>query len=122
MGGGVVSTQREGRAESAEANPPLWVRPWFIFLVALGLRLAFVPLLVGDLLNPARDHWDFGWETGRIAHTLASGHCFGSPFFGWTVPAAWLGPVYPALVAGFFTVFGTHSSAYASLLLSPNFP
>jgi hypothetical protein len=32
-----VSTQPEGRVESAEANPPLWARPWFIFLVALGV-------------------------------------------------------------------------------------
>ena len=115
-----MSTQREGRAESSEANPPLWVRPWFVFLVALGLRLAVVPLLVGDLLNPARDHWDFGWETGRIARSLASGHGFGSPFFGWTGPTAWMGPVYPAVVAGVFKVFGIYSAASAYVTLSLN--
>jgi hypothetical protein len=29
---------------------------------------------VGEQLNPARDHWVFGWETGRLARSLASGH------------------------------------------------
>jgi ABC-type glycerol-3-phosphate transport system permease component len=96
------------------------VRPWFVFLVALGLRLAVVPLLVGDLLNPARDHWDFGWETGRIARSLASRHGFGSPFFGWTGPTAWMGPVYPALVACVFKVFGIYSAASAYVTLSLN--
>ena len=115
-----MSTQREGRVESAEANPPLWAQPWFVFLVALGLRMAVVPFLVGDLLDPARDHWEFGWETGRIARSLASGHGFGSPFFGWTGPTAWMGPVYPALVAGVFKVFGIYSAASAYIILSLN--
>jgi Dolichyl-phosphate-mannose-protein mannosyltransferase len=115
-----VSTQCEGQVESAEANPPLWARPWFVFLVTLGLRLAVVPFLVGDRLNPARDHWVFGWETGRIARSLASGHGFGSPFFGWTGPTAWMGPVYPALVAGVFKVFGIYSAASAYVILSFN--
>jgi len=115
-----VTIQREGRAESAEANPPLWVRPWFVFLVALGLRLAVVPFLVGDELNPARDHWDFGWETGRIARSLASGRGFASPLFGWTGPTAWMGPVYPVLVAGVFKVFGIYSTVSAYVILSLN--
>src|SRR5260370_1116567 len=61
-----------------------------------------------------------GWETGRIAHSLASGHGFGSPFFGWTGPTAWMGPVYPALVAGVFKVFGIYSVASAYVILSLN--
>ena len=115
-----MSTQREGGVEAAEANPPLWARPWFVFMVALALRLAVVPFLVGDQLNPARGHWDFGWETGRIARSLASGHGFGSPFFGWTGPTAWMGPIYPALVAGVFKIFGIYSAASAWVILSLN--
>ncbi len=106
--------------EFAETSLRLWTRPWFIFLVALGLHLAVVPLLVGDRLNPVRDHWVFGWETGRIARSLASGHGFGSPFFGWTGPTAWMGPVYPALVAGVFKLFGIYSAASAYVTLSLN--
>lgn len=106
--------------ESAEADPPLWARPWFIFLVALALRLAVVPFLVADRLDPARDHWRFGWETGRIARSLASGHGFGSPFFGWTGPTAWMGPIYPALVAGAFKIFGIYSAASAWVILALN--
>src|ERR1700674_4552559 len=120
MEGGVMGAQREEQVESAEANPPFWVRPWFVFLVALGLRLAVVPFLVGDRLNPARDHWVFGWETGRIARSLASGHGFGSPFFGWTGPTACIGPVYAALVAGIFKAFGIYSAASAYVILSLN--
>jgi 4-amino-4-deoxy-L-arabinose transferase-like glycosyltransferase len=84
------------------------------------LRLAVVPFLVGDRLDPARDHWRFGWETGRIAHSLASGHGFGSPFFGWTGPTAWMGPVYPILVAGIFKICGIYSTGSAWVILSLN--
>ena len=113
-------TQIEERADSAQQNLRLWARPWFIFLVALGLRLAVVPLLVGEQLNPARDHWDFGWETGRLARSLASGHGFGSPLFGWTGPSAWMAPAYPALLAGGFKLFGIYSKASAYVILALN--
>ncbi len=117
---GLVITESAGRTKSAEANPRLWARPWFIFLVAFGLRLAVVPFLVGDRLNPAHDHWVFGWETGRIARSLAAGHGFGSPFLDWTGPTAWMGPIYPGLVAGVFKVFGIYSKASAWVILSLN--
>lgn len=103
-----------------ETAAPLWTRPWFIFLVAFALRLAVVPFLVGDRLNPARDHWVFAWETGRIARSLASGHGFGSPLLGWTGPTAWMGPVYPGLLAGVFEIFGIYSKASAYVILTLN--
>ena len=118
--GGPLITQSEERVESAETNRHLWAQPWFIFFVALVLRLAVVPFLAGDQLNPARDHWVFGWETGRIARSLASGHGIGSPLFGWTGPTAWMGPVYPSLVAAVFKVFGIYSKASAYVILSLN--
>jgi len=105
---------------TAEKEPLFWARAWFILLVALGLRLALVPLLVGNQLNPASDHWDFGWETGRIARSLASGRGFGSPLYGWTGPTAWMGPIYPGLLAGVFKLFGTYSKASAYVILSLN--
>jgi hypothetical protein len=110
----------EERVDSARQSVRLWARPWFIFLVALGLRLAVIPFLVGDQLDPARDHWVFGWEAGRLARSLASGHGYGSPLFGWTGPSAWMAPGYPALVAGVFKLFGIFSKASAYVILSLN--
>ena len=116
----LLITEIEERVDSAQQNLRLWARPWFIFLVALGLRLAIVPFLVGEQLNPARDHWVFGWETGRLARSLASGHGFGSPLFGWTGPSAWMAPAYPALLAGVFKLFGIYSKASAYIILALN--
>lgn len=98
----------------------LWTRPGIICLVALALRLAVVPFLAGDQLNPARDHWAFGWETGRIAQSLARGEGFGSPLFGRTGATAWMAPIYPGLVAGAFKMFGIYSKASAYAVLSLN--
>jgi uncharacterized membrane protein len=117
---GLLITRLEQRVDSTQQNLRVWARPWFIFLVALGLRLAIVPLLVGEQLNPARDHWVFGWETGRLARSLASGHGFGSPLFGWTGPSAWMAPGYPALLAGVFKLFGIYSKASAYVILALN--
>jgi len=93
---------------------------WFIVLIAFLLRLIVVPSVIGDHLNPGRDHWTFGWETGRIARSLASGHGFGSPFFGWTGPTAWLAPIYPWVLAAVFKIFGIYSKASAYVILSLN--
>jgi uncharacterized membrane protein len=116
----LLITGTEERVGSAQGNLQLWARPWFIFLVALGLRLAVVPFLVGEQLNPARDHWVFGWEAGRLARSLASGHGFGSPLFGWTGPSAWMAPGYPALLGAVFKLFGIYSKASAYVILSLN--
>jgi 4-amino-4-deoxy-L-arabinose transferase-like glycosyltransferase len=95
-------------------------RRWLIFLAAFALRLIVVGFLVGDQLGPDRDHWVFGWETGRIARSLASGYGFGSPLFGWTGPTAWMGPIYPSLLALVFAIFGIYTKASAYAILSLN--
>lgn len=112
-----LTGSNHGFARSAGGSSRLWERPWFIFLVALGLRLAVLPFLAGDRLDPARDHWRFAWEVGRIASSLASGRGFSSPLFGQTGPTAWMGPVYPCLLAGVFKIFGIYSSASAYVML-----
>jgi 4-amino-4-deoxy-L-arabinose transferase-like glycosyltransferase len=48
-------------------------------------------------------------ETGNIAYSLAAGHGFSSPYWQETGPTAWLTPVYPALVAAIFKIFGIHT-------------
>ena len=95
----------------------------FVFLVGLvafAVRVAVISFLIGDINNPTRDHWDFGWEEGRIARSIASGQGFSSPLFGNTGPTAWTCPVYPYLLAGVFRVFGIYSRTSAWAILTLN--
>ncbi|HEV2617143.1 MAG TPA: glycosyltransferase family 39 protein, partial [Candidatus Acidoferrales bacterium] len=96
---------------------------FLIVLLAFALRVAIIPFLLGGITTPARNHWTFGWEEGRIARSLASGEGFGSPLFGNTGPTAWTNPVYPYLLAGVFEVFGiyTKGAAWAMLIVNSLF-
>ena len=89
-------------------------------LVALAIRLVVMVFLLSEQLEPQRDHWHFGYETGRIARSIVQGHGFSSPLFGDTGPTAWMTPVYPYLVAGVFKVFGVYTKTSAIVLLSLN--
>ncbi|HET9742460.1 MAG TPA: glycosyltransferase family 39 protein [Terriglobales bacterium] len=62
----------------------------------------------------------FGWEGGRIAASIATGHGFSSPFRPGTGPTAWLAPLYPYLLAGIFKVFGVYTTASSIAILSIN--
>lgn len=62
----------------------------------------------------------FGFETGRIARSIALGRGFSSPFQPVTGPTAWLAPIYPYLLAGVFKVFGVYTIASAIVILSIN--
>lgn len=88
--------------------------------MALALRMLAVGFLYQDQMNPRRDHWPFGYETGRIARSIASGEGFANPLFQKTGPTAWMTPLYPYLVAGIFKVFGIYSATSALVLLSLN--
>ena len=90
---------------------------FWIVLAALAVRLAVMVFLYTEQLDPANDHWKFAYETGRLARSLASGQGFSSPLFGDTGPTAFLTPIYPAIVAGFFKVFGVYSKASAFAIL-----
>jgi hypothetical protein len=80
-----------------------------ILVIALGARVAFAwnqeRKMRADLVGLV----PFLNETGNIAYSLAAGHGFSSPYWQETGPTAWLTPVYPALVAGVFRVFGIHT-------------
>lgn len=99
-------------------SPGLWRRLALPLLVALVLRLVVVAFLYSDQLNPRRDHWPFAYETGKIASAIASGRGFSDPFFAETGPSAFMGPVYPYLLAGVFKVFGIYTAASAIVALS----
>src|SRR5690242_16784205 len=90
--------------------------------VALALRLVTMAYL--DPLQLALDrggfHWPFGYETGKIAASIAEGHGFSNPLFAPTGPTAWMTPVYPYIIAGIFKIFGVYSTASALVVLTFN--
>src|SRR5262249_42841226 len=89
-------------------------------LVALALRLA-VLTIGGTYRFPEReDHFSFGWETGRIARSIANGEGFSSPFHGHSGPTAWIAPLYPYFLAGLFKLFGVYSNPAAWVALAVN--
>src|ERR1700740_3014554 len=51
----------------------------FIVLVALLLRLAVIAVGHTYRITPRRDHFQFGWEMGRLARSIATGQGFSSP-------------------------------------------
>lgn len=89
-------------------------------VVALAVRLAVIPFVVDDTLNPAQDHWRFGWEEGKIARSVALGQGFANPLFGKTGPTSWSTPVYPLLLASVFKLLGIYTPASAWVILSLN--
>jgi len=106
-------TQTETRV-SRMTRPYVWMS-----LVALLVRLAVVPFVYRDWMDPfVLEHWAFG----LIARSIASGHGFGSPFAD-TGASALLPPVYSYLLAGIFKVFGieTRNSVLAALSLNSLF-
>ena len=91
------------------------VRSWthsifFIVLVAFLLRLAVITIGHTYRITPRRDHFQFGWEMGRIARSIATGQGFSSPTDLPTGPSAWAPPVYPYILAGVFKLFGIYSN------------
>lgn len=94
--------------------------PGWIVAVALFLRLVVAFSLIGDQFSPERDHFSFGWETGRIARSVALGEGFSSPLHAPTGPTAWMTPVYVYLVAAVFKVFGVYTLKSAVVILTLN--
>ncbi len=93
---------------------------FLMVLAALAIRLVVMVFQYQARLDPGRDHWEFGFETGRIARSIASGEGFGNPLFGNTGPTAWMAPVYPYLLAAVFKLFGIYSKTSALVILSLN--
>ena len=60
--------------------------PRVIFWTAFLLRVAYITLGHTYRITPINNHFEFGWETGRVAASLASGHGYSSPFSGDTGP------------------------------------
>jgi 4-amino-4-deoxy-L-arabinose transferase-like glycosyltransferase len=80
-----------------------------ILLIALGVRVAYARNQEHKMRADLVGLVPFLNETGNIAYSLAAGHGFSSPYWQETGPTAWLTPVYPALVAAIFKIFGIHT-------------
>lgn len=94
--------------------------PWWMAGIALFLRLAWIVIGHTYRLKSANNNFGFGWEMGRIAAAIASGHGFSDPFGPPTGPTAWEPPIYPYLTAGVFRTLGIYSKTSAFVLLSFN--
>jgi 4-amino-4-deoxy-L-arabinose transferase-like glycosyltransferase len=88
-----------------------------IVLTAFLLRLAVITVGHTYRITPRRDHFQFGWEMGRIARSIAMGQGFSSPTDLPTGPSAWEPPIYPYILAGIFKLFGIYSAASAFVIL-----
>jgi hypothetical protein len=97
-----------------------WQRP--ATMVWMGLFLRQMAIFIGHTyrISKLEGSFGFGWETGRIARSIALGQGFSSPFQPGTGPTAWLAPIYPYLLAGVFRIFGVYTTASAIAILSIN--
>ena len=113
------SLQAEASARRVERRP--WTHSvFFIVLIAFLLRLAVITIGHTYRITPRRDHFQFGWEMGRIARSIAMGQGFSSPTDLPTGPSAWAPPVYPYILAGVFKLFGIYSNLSAWVILTFN--
>jgi hypothetical protein len=95
---------------------------WLFWAVLTGwsVRLILVALVYKGFLDPARDHWEFAYEIGRVARSIALGQGFSNPYWADTGPTALLTPIYPYFLAGIFTTFGVYTKASALVFLAIN--
>jgi hypothetical protein len=97
--------------------------PWFIALIALLLRVAWLGYKIQVIPKEALAVVPFENEVGNVASALANGQGFCCLFRQPTGLTAWLTPVYPLLIAGIFKLFGTFTfgSFVASVSLNSLF-
>jgi Dolichyl-phosphate-mannose-protein mannosyltransferase len=94
--------------------------PWLMFWAAFAVRVLYLTLAHTYRIRPYDDHMLFGEEMGRIARALATGYGFADPFRGHTGPTAWVGPLFPLILAGVFKVFGVFTAQSAWVILTIN--
>ena len=108
-------------------NPDPFRAPRRIFWTGFLVRVLYLTLAHTFRIRPAEDHFQFGWEAGRIARALLTGYGYSDPFsnvyFAHTGSTAWLPPLYPLLLAGIFKLFGiyTHTSAWVLFTIQSAF-
>ncbi|HXN27477.1 MAG TPA: glycosyltransferase family 39 protein [Candidatus Acidoferrales bacterium] len=87
-------------------------------LVALAIRLGYMWQFQHIHPRQGVSVIPFLFESGNIAHSLATGHGFSSPFRVDTGPTAWMTPLFPLLLAGIIRLFGAYTfQAWAATVL-----
>jgi 4-amino-4-deoxy-L-arabinose transferase-like glycosyltransferase len=94
--------------------------PWAIFWAGLLVRILYVTFAHSYRINDIQDHFNFGYEMGRIARSLVTGYGYANPFNGNSGPTAWVPPLYPLLIAAVFKVFGIYTAISAWVMLALN--
>jgi 4-amino-4-deoxy-L-arabinose transferase-like glycosyltransferase len=113
-------TPAETNQPEESARQPLHRSILFIVLIALLLRLAVITIGHTCRITPRRDHFQYGWEMGRLARSIATGQGFSSPTDLPTGPSAWAPPLYPFILAAVFKLFGVYSALSAWVILAFN--
>jgi hypothetical protein len=102
-------------------NPPDPAQlPWRIFWTGFLIRVLYMTLAHTYRMRVLDDHFEFGWEMGRIARALVTGHGFANPFNGNSGPTAWTPPLYPLIIALAFKLFGVYTLKSAWFILMVN--
>ena len=91
-----------------------------MFWAGLLVRLLYLTVAHTYRFRPLQDHFQFGWEMGRIGRALATGYGFADPFDGHTGPTAWTPPLYPLLMGAAFKVLGVYSYGAGWVILAVN--
>jgi len=112
-------TPQEGRGLKGRLlDPSVRWQLLAVFFLAIVLRTAVTIYTGAYHPGEARGHWEFGYEAGRLAYSLATGQGFSSPMPEPTGPSAFLAPAYPFFVSCVFRVFGVYSEASAIAILA----
>ncbi len=99
------ATPQPTRPQGESGQSP-FDRMTLVFWVAFLVRVAYLTMAHTYRIRPFPDHFEYGWEMGRIARALATGCGYADPFAGHTGPTAWVTPLYPLLIACRFQAHG----------------
>lgn len=100
-----------------------WERPRNIFWAAFAVRVLCIGIGHTYHVRVRDDHWEFGYEAGRLARSLVTGHGYADPFNGPSGPSAWLPPLFPLIMAAAFKLFGvyTQKAVFAVMVVDSAF-
>lgn len=115
-----MTTAASSRLTVAHAVLPRAAHVIWPVLIALAVRLIVVTFVYPGFLVPGRQHWEFGYEMGKIAYSISQGHGFSNPYWIDTGPTAMITPVFPYLMSLAFLVFGPYTKAAALAILGFN--
>jgi 4-amino-4-deoxy-L-arabinose transferase-like glycosyltransferase len=114
------SAKPSSQPTGSNAGKSTFQTTYVVFWAAFLVRVLYITIARSYHFRTVDDHFFFGYEMGRIASSLATGHGFGNPFDGYTGPTTWVAPLYPLLLSGVFKIFGVYSLASGWVILTIN--